>query len=147
MTVQRRVILQAVLARSDHPTADQILDDVQDRLTGVSRTTVYRVLDTLVSLGVIDRPSHTGAVMRYDPNTHRHHHLACIHCDRVVDVDDAGTALDTISLPGRASAGFEITDYSINYRGICPTCRKKRRRPTRGGSKFRSRPSAKAGTR
>ena len=42
VTVQRRVILEAVLARVDHPTAEQMYADVKARLPGLSRTTVYR---------------------------------------------------------------------------------------------------------
>ena len=55
LTVQRRTILDAVLATNDHPTAEQVFRAVQDRLPGVSRTTVYRVLDTLVRVSVIKR--------------------------------------------------------------------------------------------
>ena len=48
LTVQRRVILEAVLQRDDHPTADQIYEAVQERIPQLSRTTVYRVLDALL---------------------------------------------------------------------------------------------------
>ena len=50
LTVQRRDILKAILERDDHPSADQIYETVKDRIPGLSRTTVYRVLDTLVEL-------------------------------------------------------------------------------------------------
>ena len=49
LTVQRRAVLEAVLDRGDHPTADQVYDEVKERLPGLSRTTVYRVLETLVT--------------------------------------------------------------------------------------------------
>jgi len=42
VTVQRRVIFTALLERDDHPSVDQIFDDVKGRIPGVSRTTVYR---------------------------------------------------------------------------------------------------------
>ena len=50
LTVQRRVVLQVVLEHDDHPTADQILEAVKDRVPGISRTTVYRSLDTLADM-------------------------------------------------------------------------------------------------
>ena len=50
LTVQRRAIFEAVLERDDHPAADQVFEVVKERIPGVSRTTVYRVLDTLVDL-------------------------------------------------------------------------------------------------
>ena len=53
VTVQRRVIFEVLLGRRDHPTAEQVYDLVIDRIPRVSRATVYRVLDTLVQVGVI----------------------------------------------------------------------------------------------
>ena len=58
MTVQRRVILSALVDRDDHPTIDQIFADVKQRIPGVSRTTVYRALETLVELGIAKRTKH-----------------------------------------------------------------------------------------
>ena len=89
LTVQRRVILEAVLDHADHPTADRIYDEVSRRIPGVSRTTVYRVLEMLVEVGVITKACSPGAATRFDPMTHRHHHLVCLHCDRLIDLEDA----------------------------------------------------------
>src|SRR5580692_3385847 len=88
VTVQRRVILESLAGREDHPTADQVFEIVAPRLPGLSRTTVYRVLETLVELGVIHKASHLGSAARYDPNTQRHHHLTCLNCHKVVDMED-----------------------------------------------------------
>jgi Fur family transcriptional regulator, peroxide stress response regulator len=121
LTVQRRAVLEAVLERSDHPTADQVFDVVRARLPGISRTTVYRVLDTLVGLGMIGRAHHQGSVARFDAKTHRHHHLVCEACRRVVDYEAPG--LDALPLPEPAATGFEIRDYSVQFTGLCAACR------------------------
>jgi Fur family peroxide stress response transcriptional regulator len=42
MTVQRRIVLEALSKRDDHPTADQVLEDVREDLPSMSRSTVYR---------------------------------------------------------------------------------------------------------
>lgn len=131
LTVQRRAILRALLDRGDHPTADQIFDDVQARLPGVSRATVYRVLETLVRVGVARRASHLGARARFDPNTGPHHHLVCLRCGKMADLDRP--ALDGLPLPDVRHAGFRITEYSIHFHGICSRCRSGRaRRQGRG---------------
>ncbi len=122
LTVQRRAILEALVGREDHPTADQIYEAVAGRLPGLSRATVYRVLETLVEVGVIHRASHLGAASRYDPNTERHHHLTCVKCHKVVDLEEE--ALEAIHLPAGLQ-GFEIMDYSVHLKGYCPECRKK----------------------
>jgi len=61
LTVQRRVILAELLARRDHPTADQVFAAVVGRVPGLSRTTVYRVLETLVGLGMARKVLHADA--------------------------------------------------------------------------------------
>jgi Fur family peroxide stress response transcriptional regulator len=121
LTVQRRDVLKAVLERDDHPSADQIFESVKDRIPGLSRTTVYRVLDTLVGLGVIRRLHHPGAGARFDGKTHRHHHLVCRQCHRVIDVESK--KLDDLRLPPNQRHGFEIEDYSVHFMGICQPCR------------------------
>jgi Fur family peroxide stress response transcriptional regulator len=121
LTVQRRDVFQVVLERDDHPSADQIFESVRDRIPGLSRTTVYRVLDTLVGLGVIRRLHHPGASARFDGKIHRHHHLICRQCNGVIDVDS--TKLNDLRLPPSQRRGFEIEDYSVHFMGICAACR------------------------
>jgi len=120
LTVQRRDIFQAVLQSDDHPSADQVYDVVKDRIAGLSRTTVYRVLDTLVQLGVVRRLHHPGAAVRFDGRVDRHHHLVCRLCDQVVDV--TGRDLDRLK-PPRQRGGFLVEDYTIQFVGVCAACR------------------------
>ena len=121
VTVQRRRIFEALVGRTDHPTPDQVYAAVKDTLPGVSRTTVYRVLETLVGLGVLAKASTPSATTRVDPRTHRHHHLVCERCDRLIDVDDA--AVDyRIRPPDVRQQGFAIHTYSIYFTGLCAAC-------------------------
>jgi Fur family peroxide stress response transcriptional regulator len=120
VTVQRRAILEELAGRDDHPTADDVFTAVQDRIPGVSRTTVYRVLDTLVDVGAARRVAHPGAAVRYDAKVRRHHHLICSRCGTVRDLDDA--ALDAL-VPRARVRGFEVHDYSVHFTGVCAQCR------------------------
>ena len=119
LTSQRRIILQELLSRKDHPTADQILDSIRDQAPGMSRTTVYRVLDTLVEIGAARKVFHAEAKVRFDPNTSRHHHLVCEQCGRLEDMDEE--FLHDMKTPSDAS-GFKIKDFSINFIGLCTPC-------------------------
>jgi Fur family peroxide stress response transcriptional regulator len=122
LTVQRRDILRAVLERDDHPTADQVYDAVKDGIPGLSLTTVYRVLETLVGLGVIRRLHHPGASSRFDGKVHRHHHLICTKCQKVVDIESP--SLDGLELPAGYEKEFELDDYAVHFFGICGACRR-----------------------
>src|ERR1035438_8315700 len=126
LTVQRRIILESIAVREDHPTADQVFEGVSNKLPGLSRTTVYRVLETLVNMGVVHKAQHLGSAARYDPNTERHHHLTCLSCHKVVDMEDE--ILDQIRILKSASKEFEITDYSVHFKGYCADCVSKKKK-------------------
>ena len=120
LTIQRRVILQELLGRKDHPTADQVYESVLERIPGLSKATVYRVLDTLVQVGAARKVFHTDAVARFDPMTARHHHVVCESCGKLIDLE--GADVPDISLPDLRKLNFRVTDYSINFTGICSRC-------------------------
>jgi len=120
LTVQRRAVFEELADRRDHPTADQIYDAVHVRLGGLSRTTVYRVLETLVEAGLARKVHHADAVVRYDPVTERHHHLVCERCGRLVDLDDA--VVPRVPIPDARGTGFRIHDYSVSFTGVCSSC-------------------------
>ena len=133
-TAQRRQILELVLHRKDHPTADQVYDDARRCLPHISRATVYRVLETLVELGLVAKVSSPGPVVRYDPMTGRHHHLVCTRCDVLIDVEE-GRVDAEVSLPAKGTAGFKVQDYSIHYYGLCADCRRRQAAsPSRGNA-------------
>ena len=124
VTVQRRMILEELMDSAVHPTAEQIFQAVRRRAPAISQTTVYRVLELLVDMDLARKTCHPESVCRYDPHTHRHHHLVCLSCDRIVDLDDP--ELNAIPLPSRTRTGFELTDYSVQFRGWCPDCLRER---------------------
>ncbi len=122
LTTQRRTIFEMILDREDHPTADQVYEQARRRIHSISRTTVYRILDTFIELGLITKVCHPGSAARFDPKTERHHHLICLRCEGVIDLE--GVALNAVAWPDVRRYGFEIRDYHIHFRGICSRCRR-----------------------
>jgi Fe2+ or Zn2+ uptake regulation protein len=120
VTVQRRVVLEALLEAEDHPSADQVLVKVRQRVPGISQATVYRGLDLLVEMGLARKTCNPGRHCRYDANIHRHHHLVCDRCERMVDLEDP--TLNDLPMPDRNLTGFHLVDYTIQFRGTCPDC-------------------------
>jgi Fur family transcriptional regulator, peroxide stress response regulator len=124
LTIQRRTILDALASRSDHPTVDQVYEDIKENLKGVSRTTVYRVLETFVSIGIARKISNPESKARFDADTRRHHHLTCIKCGKVLDLHDP--TLDNLVPNVETLREFDILDYSITFNGLCASCRNER---------------------
>lgn len=121
-TPQRQAVLDALAGRRDHPSADALFQAVAARLPGVSRTTVYRSLETLVRLGLVSRIAHPGAAVRYDPRTERHHHLICERCGQVEDLNSPD--LDALPLPDSElrARGFHLRDFAVHLAGLCRDC-------------------------
>lgn len=121
-TRQRRIILEAVLDLDTHPTADAVYSSASVCRAGISRATVYRTLENLVRLGAITKTCHTGGKIRYDRRTEIHHHMICLRCDAVEDINDA--KLDAVSIPDTSAFGFDVKDFRVQLRGLCRRCSK-----------------------
>lgn len=120
LTIQRRAILESLASRFDHPTADQVYEDISCRIKGISRTTVYRVLEIFVEIGLAKKISNPESKARFDADTARHHHLTCTTCGAVLDLFD--DALNNLPLPTGIEKDFDIRDYSITFTGLCSAC-------------------------
>lgn len=131
VTSQRRAVFEAILDRADHPTAEQLYRVVRRQLPQISRMTVHRILGTFAALGLVARTCHPGSAARFDPKLHQHHHLVCLRCGRIIDLEDA--RLNDIPWPKVSPKEFQIEDYNIDFRGRCAQCsrnpRARRRRP------------------
>jgi Fe2+ or Zn2+ uptake regulation protein len=131
VTTQRRAVFEAILGRPDHPTAEQLYGTVRGQLPQISRMTVHRILGAFVSLGLVAKTCHPGSAARFDPKLHQHHHLVCLKCGRIIDVEDP--RLNAIPWPKVSSREFQIEDYNVHFRGRCARCCQKpnarRRKP------------------
>jgi Fur family transcriptional regulator, peroxide stress response regulator len=132
VTMQRRAVFEAILEREDHPSADQVYEAVRAQLPEISRMTVYRILGNFVTLGLVTKTCHPGSVARFDPKIHQHHHLVCLDCGGIIDLE--AERLNKVVWPDVRRFGFEIEDYHIHFRGRCAACRqavKKSKAPRR----------------
>lgn len=131
MTLQRRVILEALRAVDSHPTADRIYQMVRRRLPRISLGTVYRNLEILSEHGLIRKLELSGAQMRFDGDLEAHHHVRCTRCGRLADVSvDLPAAIDK---QVRALSDYEIVGYRLEFVGICPKCGHGRRNRSKTG--------------
>jgi Fe2+ or Zn2+ uptake regulation protein len=120
ITPQRRVIFEQLAEGDGHPTADQVYQDVQAVMPEVSRTTVYNTLHELVALGELTEvgcPTESGT--RYDTNDSHHHHLFCVQCQSIIDIEQD---FECVELVAEQTEGYRILHHQITFYGICPTC-------------------------
>ncbi|GAB4369682.1 MAG: transcriptional repressor [Acidobacteriota bacterium] len=122
VTVQRRAVLEVLAESETHPSIDDVYEVVHRRFPEVSRSTIYRILESFAREGLVRKVFHAGRALRYDPRTDRHHHFTCTRCERVIDISDP--RLDRLPLPdslARASS-FAVQDYTVQFFGLCPDC-------------------------
>ncbi|TSB25855.1 transcriptional repressor [Streptomyces sp. NBC_01525] len=121
LTAQRRVVAEVLDGVHVHYTADEVHARATERLPEISRATVYNTLGELVSLGEVLEVSTDGRAKRYDPNAHHdHQHLVCSRCGTIRDVHLHGDPLSALPEPERY--GFQVSEVTVTYRGLCPTC-------------------------
>lgn len=120
MTMQRRALLEVLAGREDHPTVDQLFEELSARIPEVSRTTVYRSLEVLEGLGILTRVEHPGSSVRYDPNPDPHHHFVCNGCGSLTDLSEK--ALEGASALRFVSSDGVAEDISVMVRGRCSQC-------------------------
>lgn len=121
-TRQRQLVLEAVRAHDDHPSADQIYIEVRMLDSKISRGTVYRNLNCLAEDGEITHVRVPGAD-RYDRRMDLHYHLICMDCRTVIDVPtEYEPEMDQMVVN---KTGYLITRHRTVFEGLCPACQKK----------------------
>lgn len=119
ITKQRLIILEALLNKKIHPTADELYAAVRQRLPKISLGTVYRNLQTLAADGEIRILKDSGR-MRFDSSLHDHYHVRCLSCGLVDDVPES--AVKGLSENMREKTDYRIVGFKVEFVGICPEC-------------------------
>lgn len=88
ITPQRLAILEAVYNLDNHPTAENIIENIRKMHPGIATGTVYKILDTLEENKLIKKVKTERDIMRYDGMMDAHHHLYCSESDRIDDYAD-----------------------------------------------------------
>jgi Fur family peroxide stress response transcriptional regulator len=113
MTAPRRAVLEILSGNRTHPPAEQIVEQVREKLGCVAPATIYNTLEALEKLGFVRRIDGLEQRARFDPDTSDHEHAICIRCRRVWDVT-------RMQLPADLPELFVVTDTLIQ--GICREC-------------------------
>ena len=119
VTPQRFAVYANLLGRYDHPTADDILSDLNQNAPTSSQATVYSSLQALRSVNLVREVLLEEGVRRYDANVAPHHHFRCKTCGAIADIPwDALAHIDISSLSSR----WQIEGYEVTVHGVCDHC-------------------------
>lgn len=120
----RRAVIDSLAGQPCCRSAQEIFDQLHAEGRRVGIATVYRVLELLLNLRLVQRLDVGGGVSRYEPalpGGDHHHHMVCVGCGEVRPFADESLER---ALEGTArGADFQIDEHDVVLRGHCPDCR------------------------
>ena len=126
LTPQREATVRVLLENEeDHLSAEDVFMLVKDKAPEIGLATVYRTLELLSDLHVLEKMNFGDGVARYDlrndSSHHHHHHLICTQCGSVDEImEDWLTELEDRL---EREFGFAVLDHRLDFQGICRRCR------------------------
>ncbi|UCD09342.1 MAG: transcriptional repressor [Dehalococcoidales bacterium] len=124
-TSQRQSILDIIRRGQGHLDADEVYRRARKKQPRLSLSTVYRTLQTLKELGLVEEVHLDETHHHYEIKaSSEHHHLICLGCGKVVEFEcPMSTQMkEEVS----RDKGFEVVDTEVRMTGYCPDCRKER---------------------
>lgn len=123
-TKQRASILK-ILTGSDQPvSAEQVFLELQKNSINANLSTVYRILDSLASKGIVVKvsiSSDTKALFEMNSSVHKHR-MICINCRKMTSVE--GCPLEEYEKMIKDKTGFDVTGHKLEIYGYCEKCKR-----------------------
>ena len=125
LTPQREATVRVLLEHEeDHLSAEDVYLLVKEKSPEIGLATVYRTLELLTELKVVDKINFGDGVSRYDLRKegadHFHHHLVCIECGSVDEIQE--DLLGDVEKIVERDFNFQIKDHRLTFHGICHRC-------------------------
>ena len=120
----REEVIGAIAELGCSITAREIADLLRERGSGVGLASIYRALDLLDRLDLVQRFDVGEGIARYEaalPGGVHHHHLVCESCGTVEPFEDEALEEAIHSLAGKTD--FAIAAHDVTLHGECPSCR------------------------
>ena len=118
-TLQRITILENLLSRRDHPSAESIYQSLKDKHPTLSLNTIYMNLMSFAEKGIILKINALHNSARFDGDMSPHHHFVCIRCKKVIDMHNVG--IPKIEPPKELGVATIFSQY-LRLNGLCENC-------------------------
>jgi Fur family transcriptional regulator, ferric uptake regulator len=123
LTGSRRTVVETVASSSRALTPMEVFDLARTQHTGLGLVTVYRTLEKLEELGLIQRVHQPQGCQAFISAFTGHQHLIlCSACGRVEFFD--GDNLDSFIHGIGKQTGYQVQDHWLQLFGLCEECKK-----------------------
>jgi Fur family peroxide stress response transcriptional regulator len=120
-TPQRIAVCRFALSSREHPSVQRIHKEVKEIHPTVSLATVYKTLQILTEIGLIQELDFPKSQARFDSYVEPHINLVCLRCGKIRDVNDPAAREMVAGIA--ATAEFTRTGQRLDVYGICKMCR------------------------
>lgn len=126
LTPQRRLVMEIFLEnRERHLSAEEVYQLGRDRGEEIGLATIYRTLELLEGLGLLHKLNFGDGRSRYelsrqDISVHHHHHLVCLGCEGIFEVED--DLLYQLEEVIEKKHRFRICNHNLQFYGYCRLC-------------------------
>ncbi len=120
----RRAVVEFLGRQECCLSAQEIHDGVRAEGPRIGIASVYRALEGLDELGLVQRVDFGDGVSRFepaDPRGDHHHHLVCDDCGKVEPFEDPALELALERVAG--GRGYDAAAHDVVVRGACEDCR------------------------
>ncbi len=125
-------MVSVLIGSEGHRSADEIAEEVHRSRPDVHLSTVYRTLEDLERLGVVEHVHLGHGPATYHLSTKRHAHLVCNGCGTTLEVEDS--MFDRLAERILKGYGFRLDHRHFAMSGLCATCRESASRRSPGGT-------------
>jgi Fur family transcriptional regulator, peroxide stress response regulator len=120
VTPQRLAVYEVLSNTKEHPNAEMIFNKLQDHYPTMSLATVYKTIDILKEVGLVQILNAGEDSFRYDADTSDHAHIRCTECGRVDDIFN----IDAKPFESKVAAAtsYQLSGHQFYFYGVCPAC-------------------------
>ena len=122
VTPQRLAVYEALANTKEHPNAEMSFNGLQATYPTMSLATVYKTIDILHEIGLVQILNAGEDSFRYDADVSEHAHIRCVECGRVDDVFDLDTAKFNDQI--QQNTKYRLVGQQFYFYGICADCQK-----------------------
>lgn len=123
LTTARRAFVMLLVASRTPLSVSEILAALHAEKSSVDKTTVYRELERMQKLGIVESVQLGGRKRYYElASRAHHHHLVCVRCNQVEDVDMNEQVLLSQEQKARREKKFTVLRHSLEFFGLCGKC-------------------------
>ena len=121
LTAPRRAVVETLKANMHALTPVEVYESARKQCPGLGLVSVYRTLEKLEELGLIQRVHQTKGCQAFVRTGEGHQHLlVCNNCGKVVLFE--GDQLDLLFKNISKTSGFQIDGHWLQVFGLCKNC-------------------------